>query len=106
MVQPDDKRKQPRIPVELWMELSCGGETYFQRATNLSRTGAWFTQTFPLPVGSTAGVRFELPDGGPPVRCGGTVVNAQDLGMGVNFTELKGADRERIDALVERASAR
>lgn len=106
MAQPDDKRKQPRIPVELWVELSCAGETYFQRATNLSRTGAWFTQTLPLPVGSTAGLQFELPDGGAPVRCGGTVVNAQDLGMGVNFTDLKEADRARIDALVGQAAAR
>jgi hypothetical protein len=106
MSQPDDKRKQPRIPVELWVELSCAGETYFQRATNMSRTGAWFAQTFPLPVGSTASLSFDLPDGGPKVRCGGTVVNAQDLGMGVNFTHLKEADRVRIDALVDRAAGR
>jgi hypothetical protein len=57
-------------------------------------------------VGSTASLSFELPDGGAPVRCGGTVVNAADLGMGVNFSDLKEADRVRIDALVDQASAR
>ena len=100
--QPDDKRRQPRIPVDLWMEVHCGGQTYFQRATNLSRSGAWFAQTFPLPVGSAVALKFELPDGAGEVACGGAIVTAQDLGMGVHFSELKDADKRRIEALVSK----
>jgi hypothetical protein len=101
--QPDDKRRQPRIPVDLWMEVTSRGETYFQRATNLSRSGAWFAQTFPLPVGSAVTLKFELPDGSGEVACAGAIVTAQDLGMGVHFSELKDVDKRRIEALVSKA---
>jgi hypothetical protein len=102
--QPDDKRRQPRIPVDLWVEVTAGGERYFHRAANLSRSGAWFTQTFPLPVGTAVKLSFELPDGEAEVACAGTIVTAQDLGMGVHFSDLKDADKRRIEALVSKSN--
>ena len=43
MTQAEDKRRQRRIPIDLWIEAEREGELYFQRATNLSIGGAYFT---------------------------------------------------------------
>lgn len=101
----EDKRRQRRIPVELWIELEGEGELYFQRASNLSVGGAYFTQTFPLPVGTQATLRFSLPGDEHQIQCGGEIVNAEELGMGVRFLSLTSEDERRIEALVDRHHA-
>jgi uncharacterized protein (TIGR02266 family) len=98
----EDKRRQRRIPVEIWIDVDADGELYFQRASNLSVGGAYFTQTFPLPVGRKVKLRFSLPGDERPVECQGEIVNAADLGMGVQFVELPEADRTRIEALIDK----
>lgn len=98
----DDKRRKRRIPVELWVELERGGELYFQRASNLSVSGVYFTQTFPLPVGTEVALRFTLPGEDRQIACRGEIVNAKELGMGVHFSALAKEDRSRIEALIDR----
>lgn len=105
MSSPDNKRKLPRIPVELWIEVSSQGELYFQRASNLSVGGAYFTQTFPLPVGTKVELKFELPGQSGEISCNGEIVTAQDLGMGVRFLNLVSADEQRIEALIQKIAA-
>jgi PilZ domain len=95
-----DKRRQQRIPIDLWIECERAGELYFQRATNLSVGGAYFEKTIPLPVGTKVALKFALPGDGQEIRCGGETVTAQDLGMGVTFLELAAADQERIEVLI------
>jgi nucleoside-diphosphate-sugar epimerase len=46
----NDKRRETRIPVDLWIEAERDGELYYQRASNLSVGGAFFVQTIPLPM--------------------------------------------------------
>lgn len=99
--QADDKRNQRRIPVEIWMEVEGEGELYFQRASNLSVGGAFFTQTFPLPFGTKAQLRFSLPGDAHQIECKAEIVNTKELGMGVRFIELKQADHQRIEALID-----
>ena len=84
------------------MEVEGEGELYFQRASNLSVGGAYFTQTFPLPVGTTANIRFTLPGDAHQIACRGEIVSAKDLGMGVQFVDLADADRVRIEGLIDR----
>lgn len=98
----DDKRRQRRIPVELWIEVEGDGELYFQRASNLSTGGAYFTQTFPLPVGTQVKLRFSLPGEEAQIECDGEIVNAKELGMGVRFVGIQDADVRRIEALIDR----
>ncbi len=98
-----DKRKQERIPVELWIEAERDGELYFQRASNLSTGGAFFAQTIPLPLGTRVTLKFELPGDEFEVRCHGEIVTAKDLGMGVSFLDLKDGDRARIQGLIAKA---
>jgi hypothetical protein len=98
-----DKRKQERIPVELWIEAERDGELYFQRASNLSIGGAFFAQTIPLPLGTKVSLKFELPGEAVEIRCNGEIVTAKDLGMGVSFLDMKDGDRARIQALIAKA---
>ena len=95
-----DKRKQERVPVELWIEAELDGELYFQRASNLSVGGAFFVQTIPLPLGTRVKLKFELPGDPVEIRCDGEIVTAKDLGMGVSFIQLKSSDRARIEMLI------
>lgn len=101
----EDKRRQRRIPVEIWIDVDADGELYFQRASNLSVGGAYFTQTFPLEVGRHVKLRFSLPGDERAVECQGEIVNAADLGMGVQFVDLTDADRFRIEALIDKHHA-
>ena len=98
----EDKRRQRRIPVEIWIDVDAEGELYFQRASNLSVGGAYFTQTFPLAVGKKVSLRFALPGEDTQVECRAEIVTAVDLGMGVQFADLKPKDRERIEALIDK----
>ena len=105
MAKADDKRRQRRIPVELWIEAERDGELYFQRASNLSVGGAFFAQTIPLPVGTVVSLRFQLPGDPAQIECKGEIVTAKDLGMGVHFVALKQADHARIEALIDKHEA-
>lgn len=102
MTQPDDKRRQRRIPVEIWIEVEGEGELYFQRASNLSVGGAYFTQTFPLPIGTRAQLRFSLPGEEHQIACAAEIVNTKELGMGVRFIDLSAADVSRIETLIDK----
>lgn len=106
MKQMDDKRAQRRIPVEIWMEVEGEGELYFQRASNLSVGGAFFTQTFPLPIGTKVQLRFSLPgeenQDENPIDCRAEIVSTKELGMGVRFADLKPEDLQRIEALIDK----
>ena len=102
MAQADDKRRQRRIPVEIWIEVEGEGELYFQRASNLSIGGAYFTQTFPMALGRRVQLRFELPEDDKKIECKAEIVTAKDLGMGVHFIDLSETDRARIDKLIDR----
>ncbi len=99
-----EKRKEERVPVDLWIEASRDGELYFQRASNLSVGGAYFAQTIPLPVGSRVSLKFELPGDAVPIVCEGDIVTAKELGMGVSFIGLTAADRKRVEALLGKLS--
>lgn len=98
----DERRRDKRLAVELWVEAEAGDELYFQRAANLSVGGAYFAQTVPQPVGTRVQLRFSLPGDPAEIHCVGEIVAATDnaLGMGIRFVELAEADRARIAALI------
>ncbi|MFO0597647.1 MAG: PilZ domain-containing protein [Myxococcaceae bacterium] len=103
--QDQDKRKEHRIPVDLWIEASRDGELYYQRASNLSVGGAFFVQTIPLPVGTRVALKFTLPGDEQEIECEGDIVSAKELGMGVQFVGMKTGDRERLDKIIDRVVA-
>jgi hypothetical protein len=95
-----EKRKETRVPVELWIEVSRSGELYFQRAANLSVGGVFFDQTIPLPVSTRVALKFSLPGENHEIVCEGDIVAAKELGMGVQFVGLVAADKTRIEKLI------
>jgi Tfp pilus assembly protein PilZ len=108
MASSKEKRSEARVPVDLWIEavpLDGQGELYYQRATNLSVGGAYFVQTVPMPVGTAVSLAFTLPGDDKEISCQGAIVTARDFGMGVQFTDLKAADRARVEKLIARAAA-
>ena len=104
MIAEIDKRREARVPVELWIEVEREGELYYQRAGNLSVGGAFFVQTIPLPVGTRVTLKFELPGDKHEIACEGDIVSAKELGMGVQFVGLADADKARLEKLVAKLS--
>ena len=47
-----ERRNDPRIPLEMWVEETNNEERYFRRAANLSRGGLRLEHTIPLPIGT------------------------------------------------------
>ncbi len=100
-----ERRVEPRLAVDLWVESDEGDATYFQRVDNLSAGGAYFTKTMPHPVGTRVRLRFSLPDAPGEITCGGEIVSVVaggQPGMGVKFLDLPPDVRGRIRSLVER----
>ncbi len=95
-----DRRKEPRIPTDLWIEAEAGDELYFHRAANLSAGGAFFDKTIPAPLGQVVALRFTLPGSNHEVRCQGEIVSSGAHAMGVKFLDLRAEDRAAIEALI------
>jgi hypothetical protein len=100
--QGSERRRDRRIPVELWIEAEADDELYFHRAANLSVGGAFFDKTIPEPVGKVVQLRFTLPGVSAEISCKGEIVSAQGMGMGVKFRDLADADRQTIEKLLDK----
>ena len=101
-----ERRGEPRIPIEMWVEETTGSERYFRRANNLSRGGLRLDHTIPLPVGTVVNLTFTLPADNAPVAARGGIVSAaapEELRMGVKFIDLSPDARARIDAFLAKA---
>jgi uncharacterized protein (TIGR02266 family) len=101
-----ERREQPRVPIEMWVEETTGSERYFRRAGNLSRGGLRLEHTIPLPVGTVVNLTFTLPGDKTPVAVSGEIVSAaapEELRMGVKFLDPTPEARERIDAFLSKA---
>ena len=101
-----ERRVEPRIPVEMWVEETTGSERYFRRAGDLSRGGLKLEHTIPLPTGTMVSLTFTLPGDKTPVAVSGEIVSragAEDLRMSVKFVELTPEAKARIDAFLAKA---
>jgi c-di-GMP-binding flagellar brake protein YcgR len=103
-----ERRRGPRIPIEMWVEETIDSERYFRRAGTLSRGGLGLEHTIPLPLGTILQLTFTLPGDAIAITVTGEIVsnNAPDeLRMGVKFLNLSPAAQAQIDAYLARASA-
>ena len=103
----DERRRDKRIPVDMWVEAEDGEDLYMQRAANLSVGGAFFAQTVPTLVGTKVKLRFQLPGDAEETECNGEIVSAAEkgLGMGVRFVDLPEAARAKIEKLIDASGA-
>jgi uncharacterized protein (TIGR02266 family) len=104
-----ERRRDRRIPVQIWVEEATDRELYFQRSANLSTGGIYLENTIPHPVGTRVTLRFALPGEGERLEVSAEVVGAitgdEELGMGLKFIDLGAEHAERIRRYIERASA-
>ena len=100
----EDRRRDRRIPIDLWIEAEEGDELYYQRAANLSAGGAYFAQTVPQKLGTHVHLKFSLPGEPAEIACNGEIVSAPEkgLGMGVRFLDLGEKDRALIESVITR----
>jgi hypothetical protein len=102
-----ERRKGPRIPIEMWVEETTDHERYFRRAGNFSSGGLRLEHTIPLPIGTIVNLTFTLPGDNAPVSVSGEIVSnagPEDLRMGVKFLNLTREARKAIDDYLARES--
>jgi c-di-GMP-binding flagellar brake protein YcgR len=99
-----DKRQYPRAPLAAQVEHESGTSLGLSR--EISAGGMFIETDKPVPVNSKLDLLFHLDDGGPIVRAQAEVLYVvAKLGMGVRFTEISPADRNRIEAYVAKVRA-
>jgi uncharacterized protein (TIGR02266 family) len=103
-----ERRLNPRVAVQIWVEERQGGDLYFQQAGNLSLGGVYFNRTIPHPIGTQVKLRFQLPGQGTVIETAGEVVSSHregELGAGIRFLNLDPVEERAIRAFVEESLA-
>ncbi len=96
-----EKRRFRRVPLAVQVEHEGG--SFLGTSKDVSAGGMFIETGSPVSAYTDLRVRFNLDDGGPVVRAAVEVRYAvENHGIGVRFTEISAADRDRIDAYVRR----
>ena len=105
-----ERRTNPRVRVEIWVEETAAQGVFFHRVTNLSLGGFFIEKKLPFPVGQKVSLRLELPDSGQEFSLMGKIINNyQDKhnnlkGAGIKFIELDDQVRAGIAAYLKRVA--
>ncbi len=100
-----DKRRHPRAPLAVQVEHAGGVSIGLSR--DISVGGMFIETKESIPGEPEPRLRFNLDDNGPIVTATAKIAyECEKLGMGLEFTELSRADRERIDAYVAKSETR
>ncbi len=96
-----DRRKYARAP--LATQIQCQECMTLAFSRDVSPGGMFIYTKEPLPVGSRVNLRFNLDDGGPVVvSVAEFTYDVAKLGMGIQFIDIRAADRNRLEAYVFR----
>jgi uncharacterized protein (TIGR02266 family) len=103
-----ERRYEPRVTIDLWVEERTDDALYFQRATNLSTGGLFLERTLPHAPGTVVEIDLRLPGDADALRVKGEVVAAtsRELGMGLRFVELTDGVKNRIAEYLRTAPLR
>ena len=100
------QRRYPRIQTPKGIWVAWQGDNIKQsvsRVSDLNLGGLFISTEEPAPLGTVLTVLLSVPEG--EIRGRSTVRSVSAEGMGVEFTEIAKADRERLQALVARLLA-
>ena len=107
-----DKRRQKRVPLDIYLNKYMGGVPYMARTADISPEGMRLARLIePEHRGRRVGLQFQLPGSDEVIYAEGEVVRewveardgaGAESGSGVRFTLLTERHRRLIDAFVER----
>ena len=103
-----DKRRQKRVPLDIYLNKYMGGVPYMARTADISPEGMRLARLIePEHRGRRVGLQFQLPGSEEVIYAEGEVVRQwvdarEGTGSGVRFTLLTERHRRLIDAFVER----
>ncbi len=107
---PDDRRVDPRAPIELKVEYKRLNSFFADYTRNISRGGTFIRTSRPLEIGTEFVFKLFVPKLGEPLSLRGKVqwlVRPEDHkpggdpGMGIGFIYSSEMERHRIEAVVE-----
>lgn len=98
----EERRRHPRIVVEIPVRLEAGGATLGGRLHDICRDAALVECSRTWPLETPVSLAFELPGTGGPLQVSGRVVRLSSgtegpAGMAILFTEVTPAAATRID---------
>jgi hypothetical protein len=101
----DERRKNPRFPVDVPVRLTAGGTSFPGHLKDVCRDAVLVETHRPMPIDSEVSVAMALPGTGGPLEVGGRVIrvapgegDAQRLA--ILFTSLTPAAETRIDFFI------
>ena len=100
-----DKRRSARTPIVVRVDYSTVDSFFSEFTRNINEGGLFIETDEPCPVDTVVSLQFQVPGGDEPVRVRGRVVWLDEggaPGMGIEFEDLDGAARARINQLVRR----
>lgn len=105
-----DKRKNARVPLDVYLNKYMGGVPYMAHAADISQEGVSLARLIePERAAQRVGLQFQLPGSEEVIYAEGEVVRewveageSQPERSGVRFTLLTQRHRQLIDAYVER----
>lgn len=99
-----DRRRNPRVPVNLPVELRDARGFSLYSSRDVSIGGIFFDRAIPHPLGSKVTVAFTLPGDDQQIVTQGEVANIPDehsFGMGVRFLGLAEPERQKLQAFLD-----
>jgi uncharacterized protein (TIGR02266 family) len=99
-----DRRRDIRVPVNIWVEEYKDDDLYIQQAGNISVGGVFFERTIPHPIGTRVRLRFTLPDSDAVIETTGEVVSTpaeDEFGAGIHFVDLDPVEERLIRDFVQ-----
>ncbi|HEY7723693.1 MAG TPA: TIGR02266 family protein [Anaeromyxobacteraceae bacterium] len=106
----ENKRRSHRLHHEIPVAYRTVGSFLTDWATNISQGGIFINTRKPMPVGTDVKIIIQLPDAAFPFDIAGRVKRVEPVGnpanaapgMAVEFTELDGAKRDKIETFVQK----
>ena len=80
-----ERRRDPRVPLELWMEEMSGDDVYFRRTGDVSEGGVFFEGAIPHKQGTEVTLKFALPGDREMVVARGKVLNSASDPQGPGY---------------------
>ncbi len=103
-----DRRKSERADVVVQVAYHTVDELFSEFARNINEGGLFVETETPHPVGTEVSLQFKIPGSDEPLHVVGRVAHTTDgdsgesAGIGIEFDDLDGQARQRINQLVRR----